>query len=286
MKPLSLVLACACLSLAKVHPSEDEINRQAEITCGRLENIDVDKCKRDAKSCVASSLKRNVSAEVERGDEVFWHIIQGCTMGGSINFRGDSPKNFGAFLDGNDVRIICKTLKKGTLLDCVEIYGQDIKEYGQDVQERCEEWGCRMPLELPDVCAENGGCDACKSGFGFKSGGSSEGGDGGDSLEDMVPFRVNLAFSCSLRKKDFITKSTKQRPLETHPAQYSRCDKKRDQKFEACWEKSRPYGFEVCHKEGQDEFEKCTGAFNNSKETFDAHEPQPLDPDRIVFSDN
>lgn len=94
MKSLSIVLAAfAALALARDPPSDDELNRQAEQICGRLENINMDKCKSDTKDCVTSALDRKVSAEIEKGDEVFWRHIRSCTVSKNINGNGNVSSN-------------------------------------------------------------------------------------------------------------------------------------------------------------------------------------------------
>ncbi|KAM3564172.1 hypothetical protein MY1884_000914 [Beauveria asiatica] len=158
MKSLSIVLATlAASALARDFPSDDELNRQAERICGRLENIDVDKCKSDTKHCVIDALDRKVPDEIERGDEVFWGFILSCTVAHNFNIDGD----------GND-------------MDCVFIFKKN-------VEEDCANQDCRFPRELPEFCAKLGGCEECVHGLSDKSDGSLE-----DKFPGAGPFSCIL----------------------------------------------------------------------------------------------
>ncbi|KAM3548437.1 hypothetical protein ARSEF4850_009413 [Beauveria asiatica] len=233
MKSLRIVLATlAALALARDPPSDDELNRQAEQICGRLENINVDKCKSDTKDCVTSALDRKVPAEIEKGDEVFWRHIRSCTVGKNLNGDGDSPKNFvAAFDDG--LRFICEPPAKGNDMDCVLIFRER-------VEKDCANQDCRFPRELPEFCAKLGGCEECEHGISNRSDGS---------LEDKFPGAG--PFSCTLRQN-------KDNTTQPAPPNSNQCHEIRMQKFTEC-RQSNPYDFDGCVKEGQDAFMKCGG---------------------------
>ncbi|QLI71886.1 uncharacterized protein G6M90_00g084540 [Metarhizium brunneum] len=233
MKSLSIVLVTfAALALARDPPSDDELNRQAEKICGRLENINMDKCKSDAKDCVTSALDRKSPSEIENGDEVFWRHIRECTVSRNINGNGDSPKNFVAAFD-DSMRFICEPPAKGNKMDCVFIFRKM-------VEKDCANRGCRFPRELPHFCAKLGGCEECEHGAGDKTNGGLEG-----------KFPGAGPFFCTLRQNKVDT--TQPAPLNSN-----QCNEIRMQKFTEC-RQSNPYDFDRCFNEGQDAFTKCGG---------------------------
>ncbi|KAM3549854.1 hypothetical protein ARSEF4850_008636 [Beauveria asiatica] len=233
MKSLSIVLATlAASALARDFPSDDELNRQAEQICGRLENIDVDKCKSDTKHCVTDALDRKVPDEIERGDEVFWGFIRSCTVAHNFNIDGDSPKNFVASFD-DSLRFVCEPPAKGNDMDCVFIFKKN-------VEEDCANQDCRFPRELPEFCAKLGGCEECVHGISDKSDGS---------LEDKFPGAG--PFSCILRQNQGNT-------TQPAPPNSNQCDEIRMQKFREC-RKNKPDDLDGCVKAGQDAFIECGG---------------------------
>ncbi|KAG8414613.1 hypothetical protein J3459_014204 [Metarhizium acridum] len=250
--PSILLVACAGLALARDPPSDDEMNRQAAEICARMEKIDVDKCKRDAKKCVTSALDRKVASEIERGDDVFWSHIRQCTVFSNLNADGDTPKNFVAAFGDDGLRFVCDPPANGSDLDCVFISKDRVAK-------DCVNQDCRIPRELPDVCAKSGGCETCEHGASFRSEGS---------LEDKFPGAD--PFSCILRQnKDGTTQpaptiqstSTIQSTPTAQPAppNKNQCNDVRMQTFRECRQR-RPDDFDACVKEGQDAFVKCEGS--------------------------
>ncbi|KAK8912284.1 hypothetical protein VCV18_012642 [Metarhizium anisopliae] len=218
MKTFSIMLALCGLALARERPSDDEITRQAEEACGRLENILMDKCKTSAKHCVDDAFNRNIP-EIKRGNEVFWSYIQDCTIRRSAS-------------------------------------------------------------------TVHGYCVNCKGGNGPRSA-------DGKFEEDFDGF---LTFDCRLREnKDPANNVAPQGPLLTGSYGASGSPSPAPK---LPWKESGQWALECGLHEYREE--QCgterycklfdeglnDGAYKNSQECFDAHERQPLDPDRIIFPDN
>lgn len=80
-----------------------------------------------------------------------------------------------------------------------------------------------------------------------------------DCGEGFICVPCGLGEGCSNRGlAGFCRPKVKSLDTQSASQNLTKCDAIRGKKFEDCWSRSRPYGFDICIKEGQDAWNKCT----------------------------